>query len=82
MVSSTLLVKHLLTRVLFDAGAPHSFIIPVIVKRLASKLDEMDVQLCVATPIGSIYQIEAVVRKCPITIHDKIFLTDLVPLTI
>jgi len=38
----------------------------------------MDVQLCVTTPEGSIYQTEAIVRNCPITIHDKAFPTNLV----
>ena len=77
MVSGTLLVNHLFTRVLFDAGATHSFINPVTVKRLVCELDETDVQLCVDTPLGSIYQTEVVVRDYPITIHNKVFPTDL-----
>jgi len=43
VVLSTLLVNHPFTRVLFDAGATHSFINPITAKRLACKLDEMDV---------------------------------------
>ena len=43
MVLGTLLVNHLFTRVLFDAGASHSFINPATTKRLACKLDEMNV---------------------------------------
>ena len=50
MVSGTLLVKHLFTRVLFTVGATHSFINPAAAKGLACKLDEMDVQLYVANP--------------------------------
>jgi len=33
-------------------------------------------------PVGSIYQIEVVVRNCPITIHDRVFPADLVLLEI
>jgi len=42
----------------------------------------MDVQLCIDTPVGSIYQIESVVRNYPITIHDRVFPADLVLLEI
>ena len=42
----------------------------------------MEVQVCVATPIGSIYETELVVRNCLITIHDKGFPVDLVLLKI
>ena len=82
VVSGTLLVNHLFTRVLFDTGTTHSFINPETAKRLACELEEMDVQLCVAIPVGSIYQTKAVVRNCPITIHDEVFLADLVLLEI
>ena len=78
MVLGTLLANHLFTRVLFDVSATHSFINPTTAKRLVCKLDEMDVQSCVATPVGSIYQTEGVVRNCPVTLHDKVFPTDLV----
>ena len=39
-------------------------------------------QLCVTNLVGLIYQIEAVVRDYPITIHDRVFLVDLVLLEI
>ena len=63
MVSGTLIVNHVFTRVLFDAGATRSFINPVTAKRLACEHDEIDIHLCVATLVGSIYQMEAIVRK-------------------
>jgi len=53
VVSGTLLVNDLFTRVLFDAS--HSFINPVTTERLACKLGNIDVQLCVTTGLGSIY---------------------------
>jgi len=73
VVLGTLLVNYVLT---------HSFINPATAKRLACEPDEIDVQLCVAIPIGSIYQTEAVVRDCPIAIHNKVFPADLVLLEI
>jgi len=82
MVLGTLLVNHLSTRVLFSAGTTHSFINPATTKRLAYKLDEMDVQLCVTTPVGLIYYIKSTVRNCQNTIHDKVFPTYLVLLKI
>ena len=61
-------INTLSTKVLFDAGATHSFINLAIAKQMACSLEEMDVQLCVTTPIGSTYQSELVTRSCPITI--------------
>ena len=43
------------TTMLFDAGATHSFINPTITKQLACAFEELDVQLCVSTLIGSLY---------------------------
>ena len=42
----------------------------------------MDVQLCVATPVGSIYQTEVVVRNCYIILQDRVLPADLVLLEI
>jgi len=67
---------------LFDAGATHSFINPATARRLACLLDEMDTQLCVTSPIGSVYQAELIVRNCPIVIQDRMFTADLVLLEI
>jgi len=48
VASGTLLVNHIFTRVLFDAGATHSFINPTTANKLVSELDEMDMQLGLA----------------------------------
>ena len=82
VVAGTFLVNTLPTRVLFDAGATHSFINPTIARRPACLLDEMDVQLCVTTPVGSVYQAELVFKNCPVVIQNRIFPTDLVLLEI
>ena len=68
VVAGTFVVNTLPTTVLFDTGATYSFINPVTAKQLNCDLEEMDMQLCVTTPIGSKYQSELVARNCTITI--------------
>ena len=82
MVSGTFTVNTLPTKVLFDAGATHSFINPTIAKRLTCAFEEMDVRLCVLTPVGSLYQADLIVRNCSITIRNRLFVADLVVLEI
>ena len=68
VVLGTFIVNSLPTTVLFDAGATHSFISLAITKQLACAFEELDVQLCVSTPIGSLYQADLIVWNCSITI--------------
>ena len=82
VVSGTFIVNTLPTTVLFDGGATHSFINPTIAKQLASAFEELDVHLCVSTPIGSLYQADLILRNCSITIQDQMFFADLVLLGI
>jgi len=70
------------TKLLFDVGAMHSFINPTTAKQMACSVEEMYMHLCVSTPIGSIYQTDLVVWNCTITIHERVFLADLVVLGI
>jgi len=51
VVSGMFSVNTLPTRVLFDASATHSFIDPATAKLLACVIEDMNVHLCVATPI-------------------------------
>jgi len=76
------LVNALSTKVLFNAGATHSFINPTTAKQMACTAEEMDMHLYVSTPIGSIYQTDLVVRNCTITIRDRVFFADLAVLSI
>ena len=70
------------TRVLFDAGATHSFISPATAKCLACDIEDMNVHLCVTTPIGSVYPTDQIVRECPVVIQNQEFLANLVVLGI
>jgi len=62
-VSGTLLIKRLYALVLFDSGATYSLVNPAFAKKLANKPSEMDVQLYVTTPLGSIYYTDLVFKK-------------------
>ena len=57
-------------------------LIPQLRKDFLVRIDEMDVQVYVTTPVGSMYQSELVVRNCPVIIQDKVFPADLVLLGI
>jgi len=46
------------------------------VKQIACAVEDMNVQLCVSTPIGSIYQTDQIVKNYSIIIQDKKFFAD------
>ena len=81
-VSGTLLINHLYAHVFFDSSATHSFVNPVFVKKLASRTDEMDVQLYVSTPLGPTYYTDVVFRNCAVTLEGVVLPADLVQLNI
>ena len=82
VISGTLLVNTLPVIVLFDSGATHSFINPDTASRMNCECTELDVQLLVTTPVGSVYQTERVARNCAITISGRSFRGDLILLGI
>jgi len=82
VVSGTFTVNAVPVKVLFDAGAMHSFTNPNITARMSCTPEELDICLCVSTPIGSSYQTELIVRNCEIIIKDKPFLANLILLGI
>ena len=53
-MSSMFPMNTLPTRVLFDAGVTHSFINPTTANQIACAIKDMNVHLCVSTPIGSV----------------------------
>ena len=71
------IVNALPTEVLVDAGATHSFINPTTIARMACVLKELDVQLCVITPAGSMYQADQVEPNCTVTLQNRLFVADL-----
>jgi len=75
-------VNTLPTKVLFDAGATHSFSNPATAKRIVCAVEDMNVHLCVSTPIGSAYPTDQIVRDCPIIIQNREFFANLVVLGI
>jgi len=82
VVSGMFPVNTLPTKVLFNAGATHSFINPATAKRLACAIKDMNVHLCVSTPIGSMYLTDQIVRDCPTVIQNREFFANLVVLGI
>jgi len=82
VVSGTFVVTTIPVKVLFDAGATHSFISPTIAAQMTCVLEELDVCLCVTTPIGSTYQSELVAQNYMIMIQDRLFLAVLILLGI
>jgi len=81
-VSGTLLIKHLYAHVLFDSGSTHSFVNPIFAKKLASRPDEMDVQLYVTTPLGPTYYTDVIFRNYAIALEGVVLPADLVQLNI
>jgi len=80
-VLGAFVMNTLPTKVLFNANVTHSFINPETAKWIACHLDEMDMQLCVTTLIGSRYRSKIIVWNCPI-IEEKVFPADLISLGI
>jgi len=82
VVSGTFLVNAVSLTVLFDAGATDSFVSPVAAARMTCDFEELDVHLCVTTPIGSMCHSELIARDCTIIIQGRLFRGDLILLGI
>jgi len=82
VIPGTLLLNVVPITVLFDAGATHSFVNPVIAARMACDFEDLDVQLYITTSVGTVYQAERVARNCTIVILGKLFLGNLILLGI
>jgi len=77
-----LLVNTVPVTVLFDAGATHSFVNPIVATQMDCKFEDLEVRLVVTTPIGSVYQADRIARNCTTIISGKLFLGDLILLGI
>ena len=70
-VSGILIVNHLHARILFDSNATQSFVNFEFARKLTSKPDEVDIQLYVTTPSGTIYHTELIIRDCAVNVEGK-----------
>lgn len=76
----TLLVGGVDTHVLFDSGATHSFVSPEVAQRFQGTFDIRKSDLAVLTPGSQILKASCQYMDVPITIHQRVFRTNLVVL--
>ncbi|XP_059455137.1 uncharacterized protein LOC132185375 [Corylus avellana] len=78
VVTGTLPISSGIASVLFDSGATHSFVSYFFVKACCLESEALDVNLAVATPIGSIILCTLVVKNCPILVEGHVMPANLV----
>ena len=62
VIQSTFLLSRLWTRVLFDFGASHSFIVASCVKDLGSEVETLEKPLHVSSPRGTRVRVNMICR--------------------
>ncbi|KAL5570732.1 hypothetical protein UlMin_020329 [Ulmus minor] len=82
VVTGIMFVHEIPAYVLIDSGATHSFINPMLVKKLGKSLSILDAPFCVSTPAGKILEASSVLKDCPLLIEEHILMADLVVLGI
>ena len=82
VVTSIMFVYEILTYVLIDSGATHSFIKPMLVKKLGKSLSILDAPFCVSTPSGNFLEASSVLKDCLLLIEGHVLKVDLVVLGI
>lgn len=82
VIEGTLLIYNLWAKVLFDAGATHSFISNTCINSLELQPEFLDTMLNVNTPVSGIVGTKRVCRSCVVRIADYEFDADLVVLEI
>ncbi|KAL5570134.1 hypothetical protein UlMin_026709 [Ulmus minor] len=68
--------------VLIDSGATHSFINPMLVKKLGKSLSILDAPFCVSTPSGKCLEASSILKDCLLLIEGHVLTADLVVLGI
>ncbi|KAL5564046.1 hypothetical protein UlMin_033793 [Ulmus minor] len=68
--------------VLIDSGATHSFINPMLVKKLEKSLSILDAPFCVSMPSGKCLEASSILKDCPLLIEGHVLTADLVVLGI
>ena len=64
--------------ILFDTGAYHSFISSALASSLGLKVDCLDVELHVSTPVGGIIYLNQVCHACLLSIDNRQLCIDLI----
>ena len=63
---------------LFDSGATHSFIAPLLAKNVDRQASRLEIPLVVATPLGKSLEVGTIFRGCDVTIEDRAMPADLI----
>ena len=79
-MTATSLINSIYAHILFDSDATHSFENLEFANKLASIPDEMDIQLHVINPLGSVYRTDVIFKNSIINVKGKILSADLVQL--
>jgi hypothetical protein len=78
VVSGTLHISSGRAFVLFDSEATHSFVSNCFAKACCLESEALDINLAVATPIGSTILCTSIVKNCPIQVEGNIMPANLV----
>ena len=78
IVSGTLPISSGRAFVLFDLGATHSFVSYCFAKTCCLESKALDVNLAVATPIGSTILCTSIVKNCPIMVEGHVMPANLI----
>lgn len=78
IMTDIILINNLYVHVLFDLGATHLFVNPKFANKIASNFDKMDIQLCMTTSLGAVYQTNVTFKNRVVNVDGRIILTDLV----
>ena len=77
VIQGTFLLSRLWTRVLFDAGASHSFIVASVVIKLGLEVKTLEEPLYVSSPLGIRARIGMICRGCELEISGNLLMVDL-----
>ena len=77
MIQGIFLLFHLWARVLFDAGASHSFIASLCVKELGLEVETLEHPLHVSSPIETRVRVDQICRDCKLEISGILLTVDL-----
>lgn len=73
----SLLVGGIPAHVLFDSGATHGFVNPVVASRFVETFSVCEIDVSVLTPGNQTLRAESVVLSVPVIVQDETFLANL-----